>query len=189
LDKAERDGRIKMIIEYGGIFPPLQDFYILSIIDACKRALEAYYRSLNHLNSDADTFSYIHEFLVHAASLSRFFDPARKNNLHIARAKALKNLYGQDTKLVESRNARNALEHYDERLDEYLLRFDSGYYFPEPKVGALELTSESIGHVFKLYDPTSQKVAILGEVFDIAEVLSEVYRLLQKSKRLSNSNE
>jgi len=28
LDKAERDGRIKMIIEYGGIFPPLQDFCV-----------------------------------------------------------------------------------------------------------------------------------------------------------------
>ena len=90
LSKEEINERINILEECGGIFTPYEAFYISSIQYSAQRALDAFLRykvCLASNSNPASTVSTIHEALGHAAALSRFFWPARKDRLHIMRAK------------------------------------------------------------------------------------------------------
>ena len=51
---------------------------------------------------------------------------------------------------LEDRELRNALEHFDERLDDFLLKDPVGYFFPGPSVQSHEIADEAPGQIFRL---------------------------------------
>ena len=55
-----------------------------------------------------------------------------------------------DNSSLKGRNLRNALEHFDERLDLFLLEDDTGIFFPSAIIGGHELADEPTPRIFKL---------------------------------------
>jgi len=179
-ERAARESTVAT--EYGGILPYFEAFYLESIAYTAGRAVSAFERfdaAAKANDSNAQTVAFVQEALTHVAALSRFFWPVRKSPLAQARGKRLRATFGiEEGSPLQSRELRNALEHFDERLDEFLLEDHVGYFFPGPMVDDASLSEETIGHIFRLVDPNTSKFVLLGtahsfkELRDIAETIA-----------------
>jgi hypothetical protein len=200
ISKDELHRRAILITErYSGIHPPNEAFYIRSVIYSAGRAREAFER-FTVARADGDTHEIqvtaIHEALGHAGSLSRFFWPSglggrrirALKRLKTARAKKLREAFGlTDDSPLKDRRLRDFLEHFDERLDEYLLRNDAGYFFTDAMIGDAELTDDHAGHIFKLVDPRSSCFVLLGEKHFFQGIQKEVYRIYDLALQMDRS--
>lgn len=178
----ETQRRIDIVIDQGsGILPQYEAFYLQSILYAADASANAFERfSSSIVNDDApfDIVSSIQEALTHAAGLSRFFWPARKSKLAQSRAQKLRLAFKMEDSALQQRDLRNALEHFDERLDEFLLQDPVGFFFPGPLVDSHTLADEAIGQIFRLVDPYEMKIVILGNKHDFLKIHDEVRRVL-----------
>ena len=135
--------------ECGGIQPMHTPFYTLSISYSAERALAAfdlYEHLLEHAADPAALISVVQEAVGHAGALSRYFWPSptgKRNNqyeLKLARGKKLREMYKiTDDSPLANRELRNAWEHFDEKLDAYVLSNDAGYFFPTPIINSHSL--------------------------------------------------
>jgi hypothetical protein len=182
VDKIERRRREEIVIrDYGGILPQCEAFYLHSIVYAADRTMDAFMRfsaAVTAGKADILVVATIQESLAHAAALSRFFWPS-KGKLRDARGAKLRAAFNvnEDSPLTE-RSLRNALEHFDERLDEFLLENDTGHFFPDPMVGDHKLADDPAARIFKLVDPGQQYFVILSEKHGFAPIIEEVDRVL-----------
>lgn len=183
--KVDMKEREKTIIEqYNGIFPVYEAFYLAAIVYSAGCAIEAFDRYKiaveNRYDNDA-AVSYIHEALTHTAAVSRFFWPMSKRAISQKRAERLRTTFRINNESpLYARELRNALEHFDERLDEYLLHDLTGHIFPTPLVEASVMDDEEIGPVFRLVDPEAEIFVIFGKRYSfgaIREAITSVYRL------------
>ena len=157
LNKEEIDLRAALVAdECAGIHLPYEAFYIHSIIYSASRAGDAFRRfdiarAVN--DTEENQVSAVHEALGHAAALSRFFWPSGRSagtaqavkRLRAARATKLRAAFNlTDDSPLRDRHLRDSLEHFDERLDHYLLTNDAGYFFPSARIGRAELAAEGI---------------------------------------------
>ncbi|MBO9448368.1 hypothetical protein [Ruegeria sp. R14_0] len=191
LDEDVRKERETLIaIEYHGIYPVYEAFYIHSIIYAAERselAFERFDESVAAGQSPELVFATIQEALTHAGALSRFFWPMKteKNVLAAARGDRLRNAFTLDEKSpLRWRKLRNAFEHFDEDLDRFLLEDRAGYFFPSPLVDDQTLADEAIGHIFKLVDPKHGICILLGEKFEFRPIRGEVQRVLSRARKM-----
>jgi hypothetical protein len=168
---------------------------------AADRSIEAFerYDALRAAEaSGPDQVSAIHEAMGHAASLSRFFWPsgagprtrAAFRDLKTARAAKLREAFAvTESSPLRDRSLRDALEHFDERIDVYLLSSDAGRYMPVPRIGESKDLPNGVDHVFKLVDPTVECFVILDRKFSFGEVRSEVARILLEARRMSRTGD
>jgi hypothetical protein len=183
ISKEENQTRAKTIIDdYGGIYPVFEAFYIQSILYAAERAEAAFTgfdQAVNEDTADEKVFALVQEGLTHAAALSRFFWPMGREDLSKARGAKLRSVFGLDDTPLKQRYLRNAIEHFDEDLDKFLLGDVVGYFFPTPIVGDYNLADEETGHIFKLVDPIRGICVLLGKKFDFNLIRVEVQRVLE----------
>ncbi len=189
ISKEERNRRVQIIVDdYGGIHAPYEAFYIHSILYPSRSCLECLSTYEDLKNSDGvspdDLMRFIQEAISHAASLSRFFWPSPKNKneplgkLAESRGQKLRKAFQLDeSSVLHNREMRNAWEHFDERLDAYLLEKTAGYFFPGCIVDSHFLADEPIGHIFKLIDPDAGIVVLMGEKFQFKDIEQEVLRI------------
>lgn len=202
VDSAELEQRAALIVrESEGIWPLYEAFYIHSIMYTADRAIEAFERydaALAAGRSAPDQVSPVHEAMGYAGSLSRFFwssgaGPARKRAIRAlseARAKKLRAAFQlTDASPLKARSLRDALEHFDERLDEYLLTSDAGKYAPIPQVGDSSDLPNGHDHIFKLVDPARSAFVILDQKFEFAEIRGEVARILLEARAMSKNGD
>jgi len=184
--ETERRRRIEIVQGCGGVLPHCEAFYIHSVQYAASRSYEAFLRYDGYLASSADAstiVSTVHGALSHAAALSRFFWPSRSKGLASSRGETLRNRFDvTDQSPLHEHEMRNALEHLDARLDEYLLWNDAGYFFPGAMVDNHELADDPVGRIFKLVDPKHQVFVVLGQKFDFRPVRAEVKRILERTE-------
>ena len=120
----------------------------------------------------------LHNVVLHGASLSRYFWPIRKG--HEARALALREAFSVgDSCPLLSRDLRNALEHFDERLDTYLASGIVGQVFPE-YVGPKPADDGAIGHFFRAYFIDLGVFRLLDEEFLMEPLAVELQSLHQQ---------
>jgi hypothetical protein len=199
VDNAELDRRATLIVDTcGGIHPPYEAFYIHSILYSSSRALDAFQRFsvARRLNDEPGTqVSCVHEALGHAAALSRFFWPSglgkaskAARTLRARRASKLRAAFKlTSASPLKDRRLRDSLEHFDERLDRYLLENDAGAFFPEALIGDSRIASDPSGHVFKLVDPVKHHFVCMGEVFYYGDLEAEVTRVHEMAQGMSAS--
>lgn len=183
--------------DWGGIYAPHEAFYIYSMIYSAERSREAFLKfdAVRNEPANASTlFGCVQEGIIHSAALSRFFWPPRNNHkravqsLHEARATKLRQAFSMtDDSSLRFRGARDALDHFEERLDLFLLDQPSGTFYPLPMIGTCELADFPARHIFKLIDPASQKAIILGQVYDFAKIRAEVDRILSLAGRFATN--
>jgi hypothetical protein len=185
MDQAERLRRQKIVIEeYGGVLPYMVVMYLASIIYAAEAALIAHERYCSSVGKEGDesvAASAIHETLGHAAGLSRFFWSSG-GDLPNARASSLRQLLAvDDGSPLRNRRLRNALEHFDERLDEFLLGDPVGLVLPEPMVANVEQIDDPAAQIFKLVDPWNGVFVVLNEHFAFQPIMDEISRILARA--------
>jgi hypothetical protein len=189
---SEHDKKVhakQIVSDHEGIYPMYGAFYVQAILYAAGRADAAFKRfsSLLQANADpAEVVASVHEALGHTAALSRFFFPADKRALARARAANLRKQFtiGNASPLID-RELRNALEHFDERLDEYLLGDIAGYIFPGPMMEDAELADDPAGHIFRLVDPVKEIFVLLGRKYDFGAVRVEVQRVAELAREIA----
>lgn len=175
-----------MNIEQSAIWPPFQAFYIQSMLFNSSSAvrsiarLESIFSKLPEQTTEGDTsqlpikaiLNELQNMILQSAALSRYFWPVRKG--HEARAGQLRDAFSIDeTSPLFSRDLRNALEHFDERLDHYVTTGLVGYVFPE-YVGAKPKEDGVPGHFFRAYFPDTGEFRLLNEEFKIQPIADEL---------------
>lgn len=147
------------------------------------RSFNASYRAYER-NAGADQISgLLHDALNHCASLSRYFWPAPSKNrsmrsFAVARGSALRDsFFVDDESPLSDRNLRNSLEHFDERLDDWVLTGPVGPVIATPIVAEFAMAESEVGHVFKLIDPESDTAVLLGKTYKFDELSREVCRI------------
>jgi hypothetical protein len=189
LDDNEYARRVEIVInEYNGIVPYNEAFYIQSILYAAQASDDAFERFAAHVIHGADDaliVSAVQEALTHAAALSRFFWPvgAGKNRLGAARAEKLRWAFQMQNSPLFDRQLRNAMEHFDERLDKFLISVLAGQFIPSAIVAPHGSIKEPITHIFRLVDPWELVFILLGERFSFAPIKDEIQRIINLGKR------
>jgi len=197
MDKEELNRRAKVITDdCMGVLRTYEAFYILSIKYSAERCLEAFeLYEKNKLSKNADLMvSLVQVAVGHAAALARYFWPSPKGQrsspvfqMKMARAEKLRRAFGLiDNSVLANKDLRNAWEHFDEKLDEYLLQIDFGYFFTTSRIADIELLDEQGGHFFKLLDVDKHLMALMGEVFFFGRIREEVEYIHQKAVAMDN---
>ena len=183
-DSKQHKRAAQVADKYDGILPMYEAFYIEALMYSAGRAQAAFMRFDEAIASADDAATIVaiaHEALSHVAALSRFFWPARGKPLHDARAQNLREALGLDeTSPLASRDLRNALEHFDERLDLFLLEDMAGYFFPDPIIADASLSDDVLGHIFRLVDPATETFVLLGEKYSFGPMRVAVNDVLRK---------
>lgn len=174
----------------GGIQPPLRVFYEMSIAFCVKsaiRSIEILATSLEE-SSTVESIAWlpraqstalldeIQNIVIQAAAISRYFWPLRKG--HEARAEALKRQYEMDeaSALRLSKELRDAIEHFDERLDRYLASWPVGQFFPEYFGFEGQRTGVPL-HFFRAYFVDSGTFEMLGSRYELQPLADELVRI------------
>lgn len=182
-----------MLPEPFSIHPPYVAFYALSIsfcTSSAVRSIEAVADVMEHLASgesedpmgDIDSHAVLDELqniIVQGAAVSRYFWPSDK--AHEARGRQLRQQYKvtEDSPL-KSRDLRNMIEHFDEKLDHYLAKGIVGhiiphYFGPEGKSNGVPK------HFFRAYFINVGVFEILGKRYEIEPIAKELWRLHELS--------
>ena len=72
-----------------------------------------------------------------------------------------------------SRDLRNAIEHFDERIDKYFSAGAFGCFFPE-YVGAKPIDDGLPGHFFRAYFVDSGEFRLLDEDYEVKPIADEI---------------
>lgn len=189
MDRTEQQRRRQEVTEsHGGIQPMFREFYFEAVAYAAGRAVAAFERfdkSLSSGGSSDETVASAHEALGHAAAVSRFFFPSTRDPLCEARGLRLRHLFAvEPNSSLQDRELRNALEHFDERLDDYLLGNIEGFIFPGAQVGDASLSDHESGHLFRMVDPDDEVIVLFGKKHRFGTLRTEVTRIAEKARAL-----
>ena len=171
------------------IWPPYEAFYIDSMlfstsssavsVDAVATTVEAMGRGeLARSDLDEDAFlNQLQNIVLQGAALSKFFWPIRKGKGHEARGEHLRAAFGvTDASPLKDRSLRDALEHFDERLDIYLQRNVVGYIIPR-YVGRTLATDGVPAHLFRAYFLDRGVFSLLGKEYEMQPIVDEIGRI------------
>lgn len=168
------------------IWPPYEAFYIQSMLFNSMSAmrsiarLEATFKDLPEHATDDDVqrlpakriLDELQNMVLQAAALSRYFWPVRR--AHEARGKLLRETFAlEDSSPLYDRKLRNALEHFDERLDRYVASGIVGCIFPE-YVGRKPADDGVPGHFFRAYFVDAGAFRLLDEDFEMQPLADEL---------------
>jgi len=170
-------------------WPPCQIFYLESLRTITNSAIASFERLVaqNEANeeeklSQRNSLDELQNIIQQGAAISRYFWPSknkdeRKNRIFDNRAKFLRDHFDvRDSSPLKHRRVRNAIEHFDERLDLYLQTPTSGNIFPN-YIGNKPKKDRVIYKFFRAFFTDTQEFEILGESFPIQPLIDEIIRL------------
>jgi len=173
------------------IWPPFEVFFIHSMlfnsqsgtcsirkISAMLAHLPSKYTSEDLKRLPAhDILSELQNIVLQGAALSRYFWPVRKG--YEARAKHLReSLEVKGDNPLRVRSLRNAIEHFDEKLDDYLSDGLVGVAYPE-FVGPRP-QSDVPFHLFRAYYLDCGIFQLLDHEYTIEPIAKEILRINKK---------
>lgn len=130
------------------------------------------------------TLNHLQNIVGMGAALSRYFWPVRAG--HEKRGELLRQRFKvTDTSPLKSRDLRNEIEHFDEKLDVYLSKGIVGVIIPH-YIGPFLESGGVPSHFFRAYYTDQAVFEILGKRFPIQPLVEEIARiddLLQHSQR------
>lgn len=174
----------------------VKDIYTMEILLQCQYALNAVRQiNANYNNtrfSANEVFRGIHSFLTHTSNISKLLWPGRplprkgetsqnyKSRCRATeqRGRVLRKTLGlpNDNHVLKNRELRNHLEHYDERLDEWVAREHRDVLYDY--IGPLDRVS-SIAEADKLrqFDIQTGVFAFGGDIYNLKALASAVAEL------------
>jgi len=168
------------------IWPPLEVFYVQSMLFNSSSAvrsilrLEKIFEKLPAHPTIEDVkqlptqliLNELQNMIVQAGALSRYFWPVRA--AHKPRGQLLCKYFvmTEDSPLF-NRALRNAIEHFDERIDKYFSQGAVGYFFPE-YVGPKPEDDGVPGHFFRAFFVDTGEFRLLDEEFLMEPTANEI---------------
>jgi hypothetical protein len=148
----------------------------LRSINAVSSEIERTQGDFSDGNQD-ETLNHLQNIVGMGAALSRYFWPSR--SVHEGRGKLLRQRFKiTEASSLRMRELRNAIEHFDERLDAYLSKGIAGVIIPH-YIGC-SLKSDGIpGHLFRAYYVDTGEFEVLGQRFHIPPLVEEIKRINQ----------
>lgn len=174
-----------------GIFPPFEAFYIDCLLwhtSSAARSITDIGQWLERVRRDdpqaleltkPELFDRLQNIIQQAGAVSRYFwpTPRRPSSVHTSRAVRLREaLLVDKLSPLHNRDLRNALEHFDERLDIYLSQGRVGEFVPD-HVDYEHPKSEVPLHIFKAFYTRPLVFFLLGIRFEMAPVVNEMLRV------------
>lgn len=170
-------------------WPPCQILYLESLKTITTSALTSFERLVEQQEDDKkgklsqqDILNELQNIIQQGGSLSRYFWPSknkdkRKNEIFQSRACFLRKYFDVDEmSTLKNRSVRNAMEHFDERLDIYLQEPISGQFVPN-YIGKKPRSDKAVYKFFRAFFTDSQEFEIFGESFPIQPLVDEIYRI------------
>ncbi len=182
------------IREYGGILPLYHAFYVEAIRPHCSSAMESidflagFIKMSNETNGhynqtpelERAVLNNLENLISNAASIRRYFWPVRsgKHNLHKERGQTLRAKFGIDEDSpLRDKNLRDFLEHFDEKLDNYLWEKPvTGSVIPF-YVGGVPDTRGVPLHVFRAYYIDIGIFESLGTRYEVQPIVDELVKI------------
>jgi hypothetical protein len=182
------------------IWPPYEAFYIEAMLFNSTSVLESSKLVGQWIDlfekSERENLPYppqqvildaLQNLVNHAAALSRYFWPSRDKDIHKDRSVHLQRRFGvDDNSPLKSRDLRDSIEHFDERLDRYVASGITGHIVPF-FVGRTPEDSQVPLHIFRAYYLDTGIFVVLGKQFNIRPILDEVERIHVLLHRCSKS--
>jgi hypothetical protein len=182
-----------------GIWPPYEAFYIQSMLFNAESAARSLTRLEKVFEPYQNTITWqqieqlprrhilneLQNIVLQAGALSRYFWPQKKKSGDVReqRAEQLRSSFSMDNSSpLFDRELRNAMEHFDERLDNYVAAGVVGVVFPE-FVGPRPSEDGVPGHFFRAYYLDTHSFVLLNQEFHIPPLVDEVmfvYRSLHR---------
>jgi len=113
--------------------------------------------------------------IVHAAALSRYFWPVRSGHQDRG-AQLRRSLAIDESNQTYSRDLRNSIEHFDERLDRYLSDGIVGVVIPE-YVGPKPIEDGVPGHFFRAFFTDTGEFRLLNGDHNMTPITAEITRI------------
>jgi len=169
-------------------FPPCQVFYYLAMQKCTFSALHSM-ETMDKIRLQYDDqlpqpdvmLAFLNQFqnIIHqAGSLSRYFWPSRKE--HRSRGEFLRNKFAmKDDDPLNNRELRNALEHFDERLDDFVLGKNAGEFVPDYFGRKLD-DKQGTRHFMRSYFVDTDEFTVLGEVFAVQPIVMSIGSVNQR---------
>ncbi|HDU6243222.1 hypothetical protein ACU62R_23965 [Klebsiella aerogenes] len=175
------------------IWPPHQVFYIQSMLFNTTSALQAVDRASKYIQAISEgklgpqdrkdeLLDCLQNFINHSAAIARYFFPSMiggkgEKILHKNRAEFLRQIFDvTESSPLHDKKLRNAIEHFDERLDIYLEGGIVGNIFPSLILNKPEETDVP-HHIFRAYYLNDGIYQVLGERHNVQPILDEVMRV------------
>lgn len=186
LEKSEMKRREEIVSEAGGVLPYAEEFYLAGMKYAAERSTTAFKEADDAQGAPA--VSLVHQALACAGELSRYFWPSWRGGVAMRRGERLRDAFAlTDASPLADRRLRDGLEHFDERLDKFLLTIDAGEFFPFPIEGDARMLENPTQHFFKLLDRDRGVFILLNKAFSYQPIREEVERI-QAALRASDTH-
>jgi hypothetical protein len=170
------------------IWPPYEIFYIHSMLfntTSAVASISLLGEVMEHLEGNSpsslrdidtdDVLNHLQNIVLQGAALSRYFWPVREG--HERRAEKFRSSLGvTDNNPLRNRDLRNAMEHFDERLDRYLSKGIVGNIIPQ-YVGPSPKSAGVPRHTFRSYYIDLGVFELLGDRYEIEPIAKELWRL------------
>ncbi len=178
-----------MSLDRPAIHPPCRIFYNLSISFCAKsaaRSISTLADLMKELSSEdgalslddvfaQSTLDELQNIVLQGAAVSRYFWPVDKASKK--RGEELRRQYNiSDDSPLKSRDLRNAIEHFDERLDQYFSGAVVGTIIPH-YVGSEPPPSQVKCHFFRAYFMDTGVFELLGHRYNIEPLSRELWRI------------
>ena len=182
------------IMEYGGILPPHHAFYMEAIRPHCDSAMKSVDFLASFIKMSNETkghyeqtpelersiLDHLENLISNAAAIRRYLWPIRdgKHNLHKERGRSLRSMFGIDCNSpLKDKKLRDFLEHFDEKLDNYLWeRLVTGSVVPF-YVGGVPDTRGVPFHVFRAYYFDIGVFESLGTRYEVQPIVNELAKI------------
>lgn len=172
-----------MINQQYEIHPFNEAFYIESLLNKTRtimqniEALNDIWKYGNHdCKNDDVILDMFQNIILNVAGISRFFWPPNNKGNYKIRAKKLCEVYNiSDSSVLKNREVRNFIEHFDEKLDDFLEKFNSGIIMPK-YVGPISYINDST-IFFRAYFYDIQVFKMFNVEYKIKPIIDEINRI------------
>lgn len=131
------------------------------------------YQKARQENDIPMIFFYVHHFVVHAANVNKLLYPNPKKTNHPRKKILEKHFDLTNIDFKDFRDLRNHLEHFDERLDEWVSNYEGSAFFDMNLVDGTKGFPEKAflramdGDTFKFY----------GESYDLSKLITQLLEI------------
>lgn len=165
------------------IHPFDERFYIGALLNKTRSILndvdslnDIWKNGIHDCQNDDQILDLLQNIIGNVAGLSRFFWPSKKNSEYKIRAEKLREVYNvSDLSVLKNREMRNHIEHFDEKLDDFLKEFIIGTVM-QKYVGPI-IDVDNIGTFFRAYFYDKQIFKMFNVEYEIKPIIAEIRRI------------
>lgn len=167
------------------IHPFNEAFYIESLLSKTRSILndveilnKIWSIGYHDCKNDNQILDLLQNIIINVGGISRFFWPSKNIGYYKVRAKKLREVYDiKNSSVLRNRSMRNHIEHFDEKLDDFLKEFINGSVM-QKYVGETSFVANR-EVFFRAYFYDTKTFKMFNVEYKIESILAEIRRIHQ----------